>query len=177
MTIVVSPTVTEPNEIIAQDIWIPIICVFIANALLFVVAQFKKDNSIVDIMWGILFVIPNLIILIVSGNWNERTILTLSLISIWAIRLAVHIGIRHHGEDFRYQDMRKGWEAKGKCFYYFAAFTFVFMMQAAFSLIVNSSALYISIWSGPQFFFLDVIGAVIWLFGFVFEVVADWQLQ
>lgn len=72
--------------------------------------------------------------------------------------------------------MRRGWEAKGKCYYYFAAFTFVFVMQAFFSLIVNASALYVVIWSGSEFFPLDVIGAAVWIFGFVFELVADWQL-
>lgn len=59
-------------------------------------------------------------------------------------------------------------------YYYFAAFTFVFMMQALFSLIVNASALFVSIYSSSQFYALDVVGAVIWIFGFTFELVADW---
>ena len=69
--------------------------------------------------------------------------------------------------------MRRGWEAKGKCYYYFAAFTYVFMMQALFSLIVGASALYVSIWSEKDFYPLDVIGLVVWAFGFIFELVAD----
>ncbi len=72
--------------------------------------------------------------------------------------------------------MRRGWEAKGMGYYYFAAFTFVFMMQGLFSLIVNSSALFVSLWSGPDFFLLDVIGAVVWATGFIIELLADWQL-
>jgi steroid 5-alpha reductase family enzyme len=67
--------------------------------------------------------------------------------------------------------MQKGW-----CFYYFAAFTFVFMMQAFFSLVVNSSALFISFWSNSDLYFLDWIGFGIWVFGFGFEVISDWQL-
>jgi steroid 5-alpha reductase family enzyme len=59
-------------------------------------------------------------------------------------------------------------------YYYFAAFTYVFMMQALFSLIVNSSALFVSIWSSDEFFLLDVVGAAVWAFGFIFELVADW---
>lgn len=70
--------------------------------------------------------------------------------------------------------MRRGWEAKGKAYYYFAAFTFVFMMQAFFSLIINSSALFISIWSSSKFWALDAVGAAVWAFGFIFELVADW---
>ena len=87
---------------------------FVANWLLFLVAQIKKDNSIVDIMWGILFIIPNAILLIVNGNWNHRSILILSLISIWGVRLALHIGCRHtKGEDYRYVAMRKRWSKNG----------------------------------------------------------------
>lgn len=70
--------------------------------------------------------------------------------------------------------MRRGWEAKGMAYYYFAAFIFVYMMQALFSLIVNSSALFISIWSSSEFFALDAVGAAVWAFGFIFELVADW---
>lgn len=61
-------------------------------------------------------------------------------------------------------------------YYYFAAFTYVFMMQALFSLIVGASALYVSIWSTNSVFVLDFIGLAVWVFGFVFELVADWQL-
>ena len=106
-----------------------------------------------------------------------RTILTLALVSIWGLRLAIHIGSRHtKGEDYRYVDMRNRWNEKGKCNYYFRTFTFIFTMQAIFSLIVNSSALFISIWSPKEFFFLDAVGAGVWLFGFMFEVIGDFQL-
>ena len=73
--------------------------------------------------------------------------------------------------------MRKRWTERSTSYYYWAAFIYVFMMQALFSLIVNSSALFISIWSTGEFFALDVVGAAVWAFGFVFELVSDWQLQ
>jgi len=159
----------------AIDFWLPILAVFACQIFLFFIAQCKKDNSIVDTAWGLIFIVPNLIILCIKDNWNERTILTFILVSIWGLRLAIHIGVRHPGkEDFRYQDMRKGWMEKGSGYYYFAAFTFVFMMQGLFSLIINSSALFISVWSGPDFFALDVVGACVWVFGFGFELLADW---
>lgn len=64
----------------------------------------------------------------------------------------------------------------GTSYYYWAAFIYVFMLQAFFSLIVNSAALFVSIWSTKEFFLLDVIGAVIWLLGFLIEIIADYQL-
>jgi len=85
------------------EIWAPVVSVFLFNLVFYFVAQCKKDNSIIDILWGPVFIVPNLISLIISGNWNERTILTFSLVSIWGLRLAWHIGSRHSGkEDFRY---------------------------------------------------------------------------
>ena len=72
--------------------------------------------------------------------------------------------------------MRKRWNEKGKCNFYFRTFTFIFTMQAFFSLIVNSSALFVSIWSPKEFFFLDAVGAGVWLFGFLFETIGDYQL-
>lgn len=73
--------------------------------------------------------------------------------------------------------MRRGWEAHGKCSYYSQAFLWVFFMQAIFSLIANSAALCVSIWSDSDFFPLDAIGAFVWLLGFVIELVADKQMQ
>ena len=69
---------------------------------------------------------------------------------------------------------------KGICFYYFAAFTFVFMMQAFFSLVANSAALYVSLWDEGTvgtICILDAFGIAVWLIGFAFEIVGDWQLQ
>lgn len=43
-------------------------------------------------------------------------------------------------------------------------------------MIVNSSGLFITIYSTDEFFFLDVIGAVVWLAGFLIETIADAQL-
>ena len=84
-------------------IWLPMVSAFVFNFVFYFFAQVKKDNGIIDILWGLIFIVPNLISLCISGNWNERTILVFVLISIWGLRLAYHIGSRHSGkEDFRY---------------------------------------------------------------------------
>ena len=45
---------------------------------------------------------------------NFRAIILCSLVTIWALRLSLHIGIRNHGkgEDYRYQE----WRADGVSF-------------------------------------------------------------
>ena len=48
------------------------------------------------------------------------------------------------------------------------------MMQGLFSLFVNSSALYVEIYSDSEhLIWLDYVGIVIWAFGFIFEWVGD----
>lgn len=52
------------------------------------------------------------------------------------------------------------------------------MLQGLFSVICNSAALYVMIYSGTnQLIWLDYIGIAVWIFGFVFEVVGDTQLK
>eukprot|EP00347_Sterkiella_histriomuscorum_P008053 403346553 len=167
-----------PIEFSDIDSLLVIVPVFLCYILLFIVAQIKKDNSIIDTAWGLIFILPNFLVLLLKDHWLEKTLLTFFLVSFWGLRLSIYIFLRRTGkEDFRYAELRERWEAKGKCYYYFATFIFVFMMQAFFSLVVGSSALYISLWSGDQFSILDAIGAFVWLFGFVFELVADRQMK
>lgn len=70
--------------------------------------------------------------------------------------------------------MRKRWNEKGTCYYYFAAFTFIFMLQAFFSLIVNSSALFICWKSQTDLYYPDWIGLAVWIIGFGIETIGDW---
>jgi steroid 5-alpha reductase family enzyme len=79
------------NDWKAAEIWSPVVAVFGFNLVWYFIAQVKKDNSIIDTLWGLIFILGNLVTLLVSMNWNERTILTFTLISIWGLRLAYHI--------------------------------------------------------------------------------------
>ena len=106
-----------------------------------------------------------------------RVWLVVSLVAAWGTRLAIHIGRRHKGEDFRYIDMRVRWMEEGITQYYLKAFFFIFMLQAVFSLIVNGSAMFVCIYTTDFFLgFLDYLGIAVWLFGFLFEVIGEYQL-
>jgi steroid 5-alpha reductase family enzyme len=132
-----------------------------------------KDNGIVDITWGFTFVIPNAVVLLLNKNIDHRTILSNVLVLVWAIRMALNNGLRHDAEDWRYAEMRANWMKKGQAFYYFAAYMFIYFVQSIFQIIMNSSALFISIWSTREFYFLDAVGAGVWLIGWLIELVAD----
>lgn len=163
-----------------EDFWVPIVTIFGMQTLLFIVAWIIKDNSIVDIFWSMGIAIPNLVILIVNGNWHHRTIISLCLVWIWAIRLTLHIGIRHKGEDWRYKNWRELWyKVGGKFLECINSFFVVFMLQGFFMAVVGSSAFFIAIFSheDDDLFVLEFVGAFVFLFGFIFEAVGDWQLS
>lgn len=101
-----------------------------------------------------------------------RAILTTVLVSIWGLRLSYHIGVRHTKEDYRYVDMRTRWNAEGN--FLLKAFTYVFMLQALFSLITNSAALFCIIFTDDSTMgWTAWTGLAIWIFGFAFETIGD----
>ena len=132
-----------------------------------------------------LFVIPNMIALLKAhgtdvSNWGPRPMIMMGLVALWGLRLSWHIGSRHTGvEDFRYQAMRKRWSDKGgKLWVTWMAFSYVFMMQAAISCIVNAATLktIISVDKGPLRA-LDFVGIGLFAIGFLMEAISDYQLQ
>ena len=156
------------------------------NFFFFLFCQYKKDNSYIDVFWSLTFVWPALALLgLRLFNENDedpdaRCYLTFGLVLIWALRLSIHIGVRHRGEDFRYQDMRKRWnEVGGYWGYLWRAFLYIFMGQGVFSVITNAAALYVYIYSnsGTKLIWSDFVGAAVWLFGLAFEWVGDNQLK
>jgi len=143
--------------------------------LLFIYAQLKKDNSIVDIFWGIGFCIIALTTLLLAQNYAIRPLITAALVFIWGLRLAVYIGRRNSGkgEDFRYIEMRKRWgkhQAIG-------AYLNVFFLQGVLMLIISLPVQMINIHSTSPLNLLDAVGIILWLIGFYFEAIGDAQLK
>ena len=91
-----------------MDFWLPVVVVFVFNMLFGVWCQFKKDNSYIDVVWGLTFVWPAIALLILrlASKTHEdpdlRCYIVFALVTFWGVRLAIHIGKRHRGEDFRY---------------------------------------------------------------------------
>lgn len=88
-----------------------IIVVFLYMTIIFLIAQVKKDNSIVDMGWGLGFVVIALFTLFKGQNYNFASITVTVLVVIWGIRLFYHIVKRNLGkpEDFRYAAWRISW--------------------------------------------------------------------
>jgi len=135
----------------------------------------KRDASIVDVFWGLGFMLVAWLTFVKSDGYLGRKLLLTLLTTIWGLRLAVHIFIRNwrHGEDRRYQ----AWRAQhGERFWWVSFFT-VFGRQAVLLWVISIVLQTGQISPVPyRFVWLDGLGALIWAVGFGFETLADWQL-
>lgn len=144
-------------------------------SLIFCLAMARKDNSIVDIAYGPAFLLASWSAYLAAGSGHARQLLLLSLLTLWGLRLAAHIALRKRGEageDFRYQPWRHAW---GKSFVW-RSFLQIFMLQGAVVLLVALPVLLVIQRPGGPLSLLDLSGSLLWLLGFSFEAVGDWQL-
>lgn len=148
--------------------------VLVYMTLLFGAALVRRDNSIADIAWGPGFVIVALTALAATQNITARPLLATVLITVWGLRLGIHIFLRNkgRGEDFRYAAWRKTW---GRWFIP-RSYLQVFLLQGLFLLAVSSSVIVIFFASESALGALDIAGLSVWLLGFFFEIVGDRQL-
>ncbi len=147
-----------------------------AFAILWLISLPLRNASIVDIFWGVGFIVlGSYYLAAVSENPTVRGVVVCSLVTVWGLRLALHIFIRNSGagEDFRYRKWR---DEAGSSFWWISLLK-VFLLQAVLLWIVSSPLLVAQLETrDPSFGPLDVIGLGLWFFGFLFEAVADLQL-
>lgn len=135
-----------------------------------------KNQSIIDIFWGPGFVvaaIASYLMSIGAGGDDTRRIVVLALTAIWGLRLGVYIGRRNrgHGEDKRYTALMR--HQTGSLVGYL--FRRIYGLQGALIIVVSLPVQFAMYQSNP----LGVIGAIgiaLWVIGFAFEAIGDWQL-
>ncbi len=144
--------------------------------LLWLLSLALKNSSIVDIFWGTGFVIVAwMAFALTPEGFVGRKALLCVLVTIWGLRLSLHILTRNWGkeEDFRYQVWRK--EAGPA--WWWRSFFKVFLMQGVILWIV-AAPLPAAQWGAQpaHLTWLDYFAMAIWLIGFFFEAAGDWQL-
>ncbi|MGI8726415.1 MAG: DUF1295 domain-containing protein [Solirubrobacterales bacterium] len=134
-----------------------------------------RDASLADIAWGLSFIAIAWTAHIVGEGEGGRSLLIAILITVWGLRLAGYIAWRHDGEDKRYAKMRE--KAGEPAFFVRSLFT-VFIMQALIAWVVAAPVQVAATDpTPPSLGALAVIGAIVWLVGFCFESIGDFQLQ
>lgn len=167
------------TKLTLDGLLVPMLINFLYFTTIFVIATVIKNNSIVDIGWGMGFVIGTWATLLVTDAPTILSYLIVGFITIWGLRLSIRLLKRNYGkpEDFRYAQWRKDWGDK----VVIIAFFRVFMIQGIINFVVGSAS-YTTI-KYNSFSFkgagqaLVYIGLLIALIGLFFEVVGDEQLR
>lgn len=149
--------------------------IFIYMCLLFFIALLKKDNSIVDVGWGIGFCLIAIGAMLASGSHLPRQLLMCTMVLCWGLRLAMHIFARNHGkgEDYRYRAWREQW---GKNVVW-RSFLQIFMLQGFLMLVIALPVIAVNANPTDSFTWIDLCGFLVWGAGFGFEAVSDYQLM
>ena len=140
----------------------------------FFVSQIKKRNDVADIAWGLGF-IAICIFTSFTKPLSNVSVLVYFLVSIWGLRLAIYIGSRNKGksEDFRYKKWREEW---GK-YFNIRSFLQVYLLQGFFMLLISFPIIIISNTLTHTLNIFNLLGFGIWLVGFLFETIGDYQLS
>ena len=150
---------------------IAIACMMIA---VWAISLVMRDASIVDIAWGSGFVLVAWVSYWLSDGNSTRSLLLTVLTTIWGLRLAFYLAKRNlgHGEDFRYQSMRR---KHGDRFAIVSLYT-VFGLQGLLMFIVSLPVQLGQVREEPGFGIIGVLGVLVWGVGIYFEAVGDAQL-
>lgn len=149
------------------------VLVFFYMSVWFLISVFKKRNDVADIAWGMGFVFVAWSAFILSGPSFKGVAVNL-LVTIWGGRLAWHIYSRNRKkkEDVRYEEMKKSWKN-----FYLESYLKVFLLQGVFLYLISLPVLFINKAGINSLGVIDVLGIVVWVVGFYFEAVGDWQLS
>ena len=176
------------------------VVVFGLLTLLWAISVAVKDASLIDIFWGFGFLVVAAVCLYLAEIRTPYIKLLGLLPIIWGIRLSLYLAKRNlgHGEDKRYVSMRRRAEKKGMSEMAWRIRTLftVYFGQGLLIMIVSAP-----IWvamgvakyqygeivdlallqgnASPLSFIkpIAILGALLWLIGFLFEAIGDWQLS
>jgi steroid 5-alpha reductase family enzyme len=148
---------------------------FTAVTFMWLLSLVLCDAGIVDVFWGLGFVgVFWLTFALAPGTAVPRQWLLGTLVTLWGLRLALHIGRRNWGrpEDFRYAR----WRAEAGPAWWWRSYIKVFLLQGALLWLVSLPLIAVNAAGGPALGWLDATAVLLWLIGFTFEAGGDWQL-
>ncbi len=150
-----------------------------AMLVVFGLALLLEDNSIVDIAYGPLFVLVTWTVAFFWSDWSWRQLILLGLITLWGMRLGIRIFLKNwrKPEDFRYRSWRTAWQQNGMLYFFFRSLGQIYLLQGAVVLGVLTPVLVA--FSQPQspLLWFNWAGVILWLIGFFFETIGDFQLD
>jgi steroid 5-alpha reductase family enzyme len=143
--------------------------------LLFFLSTALKNNGVADVGYGLAFlvVVYATVVQVGFGLWQLPLLIPVTL---WALRLASRIYLKNKNkpEDFRYKAWRDSWEKT----FLPRSYLQIYMLQGSIvALIVSPLILALLFATSVSLELLVFLGGTLWIIGFLFESIADYQLD
>jgi steroid 5-alpha reductase family enzyme len=144
--------------------------------IVWVLSLLLRDSSIVDVCWGLGFVVIAWTTA-ATGPWSltPRAWMLACLVTAWGVRLSLHILRRNwgRGEDYRY----RGWREQAGPAWWWRSYFKVFLLQGAIMWMVAAPLVAVIGLAPPgSLGWVDLAAAAVWAAGLSFEAIGDWQL-
>ncbi|MBN2279536.1 MAG: DUF1295 domain-containing protein [Candidatus Marinimicrobia bacterium] len=149
-------------------ILVSVLTIFLIQWIAFIPAYLFQTEKTYDLVGSLTYLVTIYLAFTISKNFDTRSILILSMITIWALRLGSFLFLRVHktGKDGRFDELKTS----------FIRFLNAWTLQGMWvtltllaALIVLTSERVVE----PDLFTLA--GGILWLIGFLFESIADHQ--
>ncbi len=141
---------------------------FLINWLVFIPANMMQTEKFFDLTGSLTYITVTIVAFTHSQNIDDRSILLAALVMIWALRLGTFLfrRILQDGKDDRFDKIKPN----------FLRFLNVWTLQALWvSLTAAAALIAITTTERKELSIFAIIGGVIWVIGFLFEVIADYQ--
>jgi steroid 5-alpha reductase family enzyme len=141
---------------------------FIIQWIAFIPSYIYRTEKFYDLTGGITYLSVIAVAVRLSPTVDARTMIMAGMVTLWAIRLSTFLYRRIHaaGEDRRFREIKQS----------FPRFLLAWTLQAlwvSFSLAAALAAITSNL--RAELGAYAIIGFLVWLFGFAFEVIADRQ--
>lgn len=151
------------------------LCVLGLMSALWLVSITRSDVSIVDPWWSMAFLLVTARTAVTTGRSLQSFVL-LEMVGLWAVRLWLHLLLRSWGkhEDPRYAAFRARF---GPRRYWWISLFQVFLLQGVLVIIISAPLQLGGASRSDHLGVIQVAAILTFLAGFVFETIADSQLQ
>ena len=152
------------------------LCIWILVTCLWSISVIKKNASIIDPFWSITITVGG-VASVTRYSLTPAKLLFLALVLTWALRLWGYLFRRGWGEeeDPRYQAFRKNYGADR---YWWFSYFQVFLLQGVLAFVVSLPIQFVvRSTSSTNPTWVDYLGAAVFLIGFIWEAVGDYQLE
>ncbi len=148
--------------------------VFLGMSLTWVIGQALRNHSIMDIAYPLICLVGTAYLFAATGPQTMRKAVLLGLVAIWTLRLLAHtVRTNFRVEQQPYAGLRKRYGARWPVWSFFS----VYMLQGVICWVWLSAQAFGMSVADENLSALDIAGVAIWLIGFAFQAVGDYQLK